>query len=299
LPKYQIRGITFDGVTVDESVQASSPRAALRYILIKYGTRLKKPYEIFIPSQIEDVSQIPNADMLRPIEPPLPDEDVLRIAEMLKSNEHVDEEEYLRFKAYFRPMIRRAVRDLWNDTTIATHDDVEQEMYAYIITEFMPKYSSKRGRIRTFIRVKVVSRLKKMWKREKYVNADKASARPKHEILQEYARSLLHPPDEEMSLEGQRTQILEACKEIVKKRLKLTLPQRRTLFQWIVRLGMHQEFLRHKRQIQVLEIVYGQDCLTEVEAAAALGVVQQTLNINKNRAERNFFDNVEKYFMED
>lgn len=299
LPNYQIRGVTFEGVVVDESVQAPTEKAALRYIFFKYG-RLKNPYDIFVTSQIEDVSQIPSANMLRPIDPLLSDEDVIRIGIMLKSNKHVDEEEKKRFDAYFRPMIRRAVRDLWNDITISTRDDIAQEMYEYIIMEFLPKYSSQRVGIRKFIQTRVESRLKKKWKREKYINADNnASSHPKHEILKKYARSLPDITVEDINQEDERKKILEICIKVVINQMKLSVSQRRALFQRIVRLNLHKEFLRRKKQIQVLEIVYGQENLTEVKAAASLGITQQTLNTNKNRAERNFFNYIEKYFIED
>lgn len=296
MPQHQIHGTTFTGITVEEGVRAVSVKAALRYIFIKYG-RLRKPYDVFVQSTLAQDYDVPNADRLRPIDPLLADEDVLRIAALLKANEWVEEEELLRFRAYFRPMLRRAIRDLWRDVNVITKEDAEQELYEDIIREFMPKYKRKRGRIRTFIRMKIEGRLKRNWKREKYINADKKStAKSKHEIMEQYAYLHSLPIEQESNPEDDRMKLIEASKKVISDDYKLSLNERRVLFQWVVRSGLHYEFLRRPRQKNVLDLLYGSTQMKEIDAAAALGVSQPTIHSTKIRAEQNYFNYIQRNF---
>ncbi|KRE73921.1 hypothetical protein [Paenibacillus sp. Soil750] len=287
MPDYKVQGTTFHGIVVDEFVTAPSEKVALGYVKQRYGSNLKKPFQIFTLRRIEDLTEVPSGTLPQPIEPVLTDSEALEIAWKIKRNEAIANSELIRFKSYFRPLIKRVVRELWNDVTIMTREELEEQLYEDIITEFIPKYSRDRGKLLTLIRIKVESRVKRIWKREKYVNADNSSsAKPKQFILEQYALASQHSPKVELSREEQRKWVLQSCVEIANGH-HLPLPERRTLFQWVVQLGIHLQILRRPRQIQVMELVYGQRELMEKEAADLLGVTQPTLNLTKNRAERN------------
>ncbi|OXM87064.1 MULTISPECIES: hypothetical protein [Paenibacillus] len=295
--EYRISGVTFSGVKVDEAVNAYSLPSALRVILLKYNERLKKPYTIFLISTIEDISQLPDSRPLRPIDPLLSDDNVIRIGALLKANLFVTEEDKSRFIGYFHPMVRRAVSWLWTDASIATHEDKEQEMYSAIIAEFLPSFSPELGRLRRYIKLCVQRRLIRDWNQEKYINAGKTTARPKHELLEEYNRQL-QARDIPLTDEGERQKLINACIRIIQEGTELTMNNRRGLFEWVVRTGLHRELIRYKKQVEALDLVYGTTSMTEIEAAITLGVSQQTLNKNKCRGEASLFKYIKKFFVD-
>jgi hypothetical protein len=291
--EYQIRGTTFTDVTIAETVPARSAKHALGIIQRKYGSRLKKPFDIYTVTQFEDGVEAPEVAPQRPIDQLLPDEDILRIATEIRDNMPVDPDEYRLFRSIFKPIIQRLAHDLWNDVNIVTKEELEEELYVYVINEFLPRYTPGRGKLFSFIKMKLKSRVVRKWGREKYVNAEKPNARAKHEILEEYARGLKDKA-ERGSLEQEMSKVMTACKEIYTQDKNLTVRERRVLFSWIVGLGLHKKLVRSKKQIQALEIIYGPKSLTEAEAAQSLGLAQATLHKNKVRGEKNILKNATK-----
>ncbi|MBB3111959.1 hypothetical protein FHS18_004027 [Paenibacillus phyllosphaerae] len=286
---YHIRGTTFTGVQVNETSKAKSAKHALGLIQKKYG-KLKNPYDIYTVSKLADGGELPEEESLKGIPQLLAVEDILRITNALRENGEVDSDEYRLFRNAFKPMITPLLQDYWNDVTILTKEELEEELYADIINEFLPKYNPERGRLFGYLKMKLRSRIKRNWKREKYVNAEKASAKAKYEILDEYARGI-SVSIELYSREQEKNEAMLACKRIYTEKPDMSLPQRRAFYSWIVRLGLHHDLLRSEQQIAALELIYGPDELTEGEAARRLSLSQATIHINKSRGEANILKN--------
>lgn len=291
--EYHIRGTTSTEIDVSETVTAKSEKHALGLIQKKYGTKLKKPFDIYTVTQLEEGAELPEEALRRAIDQLLPDDDILRIAGAIRAKSQVDPDEYRLFRSVFKPMIRRLGQDLWTDVTIMTKEELEEELYAFIINEFLPRYTPGRGRLFGYMKMNLRSRVIRKWRREKYVNAEKPNAKAKYAILEDFARGV-GAAAERVSRETERNKAILACKMIYTENPPMTIRERREFYTWIVRLGLHKELVRSEKQRQALEMIYGSDGLTEAEAAQQLGLTQATLHANKVRGEANVLKNAAK-----
>jgi hypothetical protein len=128
-------------------------------------------------------------------------------------------------------MIKRAVRDLWNDITTKTADEVEIEIIHAIITEFIPRFNPKEGKFRPFIKMQIISRIQKDWNRLTYVNSEKDKSKPRSMMDREYIQ-LIHTRDENLDPEVRRAVIIQIGIDVLRKNHPLDLTFRKDYFQY-------------------------------------------------------------------
>lgn len=290
---YCVRGNTVaNGSEIIEYVEADNERQAYGEVFLKHG-KLKKGCQVYAVSQLDGTEEFPEVKhFLSPSA--LSDEEVISIAAAIRENT-VTREQYRYFTTYFAPIVKNAINHLWNDIEDITPAEIEAEMIVVIATRFMPRVDG-RGRLRKFIKLNVQSELMKRWGRKKYVNGkkDKPRAQLQKEYLQKYAyiKEIRDPA-------VIRANIITVVTKLKEDNLKLSLADKKLFFgDMILPVGMHKECLKKPCQIEAIERCYGEHAITEKECGKLLGRTQATIHRNKQRAEANILEYIEKNFCE-
>lgn len=293
--QYQIKGETYSGDAVDTKVRASSETVALRFILIKYRSKLKKGYQIVKTMQVTELPRLPEVKPIQPLKTFIHDSEIRWIGNHLFHNIYIDHAYVEKFFRYFAPMVESAVRKYWNEVTLATQQEKISELYEDIIYRILPRYDRQRSRLRRFVRFSLQKKVQGAWGHEKYVNAGKSNKRPRFVDLQEYFRQQETVIGLSVDPEAERQQMINICKRIVRESAKVKPKARRELFGWIVKEGLHIKLLRSTKQIRTMQMIYGEG-LKETEAAVLLGIEQPAVHISKRRAEANILERIEKCY---
>lgn len=292
MTQYTVSGKTvFSGKKIKEIVEAKSEKDALRIVNDMYG-KLQKGYEIYKESLWEPGVEYPVGSLDTKIPEILTEEEVIRIAELIQDSE-ASSDDYKLFCSYFRPMVSAAIRDLWNDISDDPPSDKQDELFAKIATEFIPRYDPNRGFLRPFIKQNVANFLRKGWARKTYVNGDRT--RPREEIQREFIRGS-HTYIESHSRDEKKEFLIRIGLRIIKEGISLDRKAKKEFFGLIVELGLHKTFLTKEKQIEAIEACYGLEAKHEWEVAKDRGVTQQTIHINKRRGEDNILKYIHKNF---
>lgn len=296
MPKFEIIGTTIDGSHIREKFDAVTPERALGECLRIYG-ELKRGYQIIelidgyeLPDYEKPEHKISYNNELDP--------EILRFYRRIKANV-ITQQEYDHFrKKLIGPIVKRAVKDLWNELDhIATRDEVEHELVEDVIREFLPRYKPEKGPLLKFLKVNIRNRAKKKWSRAVYVNADNPTKRrPRKEALKhlEFMESMKRNGADNIDIdlvkELDRLKILASS--ILMSDQKLPPKVRKALFTLIERSRIHRNLLKSHQQTKVFEQYYGKDPLKDKEIAKSEGLKQQTVNKTRRRAEQNILKQI-------
>jgi DNA-directed RNA polymerase specialized sigma24 family protein len=298
MPKFTIRGTTYNGQFVDEIIDGPSKDLALAVVYSIYMSKLKRPFDIFVASSATIAllqSPVVCGKGYRNFS--MHEDEVIRIGAAIRENSVVEPIEIETFKRYCESLTNGILNRLWNDISHCTKNEKADELFENIVMEFLPKYNPAKGkgRIRTYLWKKLNSRVIRDWKRVKYVNADlKEKAQPKVALLWEYVRRISpeYSGNKELT---EREKIIQLSLQVAEYRNHFKPSDRRELFGRVVSLGLHWELLRSEQR-KVLELIYARD-MNEKQAANELAVTQPSVNKVKNTAERAYFKAVQKKFI--
>ncbi|MDR9855661.1 hypothetical protein RJP21_18775 [Paenibacillus sp. VCA1] len=292
MTQYTVSGKTvFSGKQIKEIVDAKSEKDALRIVNDMHG-KLQKGCEIYKESLWEPGLEYPVGSLETKIPEILTDDEVMRIAELIQDGD-ASSDDYKLFSSYFRPMVSAAIRDFWNNISDDPSSDKQNELFAKIATEFIPRYDPNRGSLRPFIKQNVANFLRKGWSRKTYVNGDKT--RPREEMRREFIRST-HTYIESRSRDEKKEFVISTGLRIITEGISLDRKAKKEFYGLIVELGLHNAFLTKEKQIDAIEACYGLEAKNEWEVAKDRGVTQQTIHINKRRGEDNILKYIHKNF---
>ncbi|WP_026476240.1 sigma-70 RNA polymerase sigma factor region 4 domain-containing protein [Alkaliphilus transvaalensis] len=282
---YLIKGFSLLGEEINATYKASSPEKALALCGDEYG-KLKKGYEIVTCSFTEVIKvKNTNKNILRN---DAMEEEVIELCNKVTNNDKGSTGAYIELKKMFRRLIFAELEKYWSDESFKTKEEMYNELVDYVIFEFIHRFDSSKGKLWPYLRRAISARIKKIWSREKYVNAESCKRRSKSDDIKYYFDRLNQAEtyaDEENDIEV----LKNISKEI---NLDTKLETRRQFFQLIVKNDLHTNL--KIRQRNIIELYYGERNLTEKEIKVILGVTQQTINKTKLRAEKNILKELSK-----
>ncbi|MEN1990270.1 hypothetical protein [Paenibacillus hubeiensis] len=282
---YNIQGNTVEGSKVNEDVEADNAALALSQIHSRYGM-LRRPYQIVK----RDVLKGPYGSAQKPKRsyPILKhsDEEILQMIDRIKTNQSSSDELHA-VKEHFEPIINAAV----NSPSLLLSEDERQEIADQIsqdiLMEFSISFSPYRGRLLSYIKMKVRSRVDVYYKRLKYVNAnDKKKRRFRSTVLKEHYDEISRQPDH-LDDETARLGLISTIQSISEETFnEVARKAKEDVYERIAELGFH-DLLRSKRQKLIFNLTYGPERLKQIEIATKLRITQGTVSVNLKRAKEN------------
>ncbi|WP_169091445.1 hypothetical protein [Paenibacillus sp. PL91] len=292
MEKFQVRGFQLDGTEVREEVQAVDEQSALSLVRKKHG-QLRKGYDIYTTKLIVEPEDFPDKKTETAHLKNLEVKEIMRIATAIRENS-VTSADYGQFKIQFRNMVRSALGSYWNDVADVPRADKEDEMYRYIAMEFIPRVDLEKGFYR-YIRINVISRIRRDWRRNKFVNGNKDKNRI--DALREHLIS--QNTDEQRDPEQLRESLQRMAAATNKQEIKLSLEHKRLFFGLVVQTRLHKAALKSERQREAIEQCYGKNPVTEAQSAFISGSTQQNVHKNKTRGEKNILKFLGRNFEKD
>lgn len=193
--------------------------------------------------------------------------------------------EYKELEHLLSPIVVRTLNDYWGKVPGVTIEEILSEIIYDILYEFIPKFDMTKGRLLSFIKMKVRSRIKKRWTRETYINADITEKRiPKKNVLKNLD---LNTYNGSLDAETLATLLKNIAKKVLKEEMPMSLQTRKLFFNLVHKSQLYKQILAEGPQRNVFERYYSEIPQVEKDIALALGITQQTVNTTKKRAERN------------
>ncbi|GIP49004.1 hypothetical protein J53TS2_25950 [Paenibacillus sp. J53TS2] len=222
------------------------------------------------------------------------DEEILQMIERINMNQG-SFEEYKAVKEHFDPIIKGAVNSPTLDLSIDEREEIVDHILIDILKEFSYSFSPDRGRLLSYIKMKVRDRVKVYQERLKYVNAsNRKSRRLRSIVLKEHFDELSRP---EINLDDdlERAKVISTIQVIPEDAFrKVPRKFKEDLFERIAELGIHNELLRSERQKAIFNLAYGPKRLKQIEIAANLKITQGTVSVNMKRAKENILKKIKK-----
>ncbi|OIB03786.1 hypothetical protein AK95_09250 [Paenibacillus sp. LC231] len=293
---YQITGIQITGRPVNETLQAVSENHALSIIYNKYGklADLGVSKISFLDAPFENMLEVKKYYNRSNYE----DSDILEMLIQLKAKEG-NQAHYEAVKEHFTPILNAAVSDYrYNDLSAADKEDFKDKLMYDIINEFTEKFSADRGRLLSFIKLKVRDRMSVYYDRKVNVNSNnKEKKRSRSEAVREYIEISTLPPQDE-DIEAARLSLISTIQLIGNMDLK-GIPRKRIedTHERIVDLRLDY-LLNLKRQREVYTLAYGPNRFKQRDIAELLNITQPTVSLNLKRAKRNIWVKIMKINLE-
>lgn len=293
MPVYHVVGVTLQGEKVEQVIEANNRDEVLKQLPKAVG-RLRSNFQIVKVEQLDNMVDYLSKKNRR-YEPLLSDEEVIEVAKRINANTATTEDWNL-FRAYFMPMIKAAIRELWNGIVKVTSEEKELELLNNIAKNFIPRYDPDRKmHLRAFIKLQIKGKLKKDWSREMYINSNSGKKRLRRSAEYEYAQKQLTLP-KKIGREELRLKMIGIGKRIAVERVSLKKSARIEFFSEIVSADLHREFLNSEVQIDTMELSYRDGYRKGVDVAKLRGVSTQSANGTRQSAEKNILKYIRKNF---
>lgn len=287
---YFITGTTLEGRKIAVSVEANNESHALSQIYNQYGKL--QPYQIMKLNILEEPyisEQAPKHFFPKMLHN---DEEILKMIERINMNQgSFDELEAVR--EHFDPIIKGAVNSPALVLSIDESEEIVDRLFIDILKEFSSTFSPDRGRLLSYIKMKVRDRALVYHDRLKYVNANnKKNRRLRSSLLKEHFDELCRQEDN-LDNDVARVKVIstiQAISEDVFRRVPRKFKE--DLYERITELGIHDELLRSERQKAIFNLAYGPQRLKQLEIAAKLEITQGTVSITMRRAKENILKKI-------
>lgn len=293
---YNIQGSTLEGFKVYEYVEADNKSHALSQIHSRYGM-LRRSYQVIKHEVLKEPYDF--GQELEQLYPNLKrdDEEILQMIERIKTNQS-NFKELNAVKEHFEPIVKAAI----NSPTLALSEDdrdnIADRIFNDILIEFSSSFLSHRGRLLSYIKMKVRSRVFLYYLRLKYVNAnDKQKRRPRSIVLNGYYEELRRQPDNQDDESARLSVITKIQAVSVEEFDAVSSKIKGDLYERIVELRLH-DLIRSKRQREIFYLSYGPERLKQIEIADKLKITQGTVSLNLKRAKENVMKNIRRIILD-
>lgn len=292
LNNYNISGYNAMNRRVNESVQALNEKHALSMIHQNHGelTVLDISQTSFLDKPIEVIPEVKKYYTPSRYQ----DNEIIDMLDAIRTDQG-SQSDYKAVKEHFTPILTAAVEDYrYNDLTATEQEDYKELLLLDIVNEFGPKFSAQRGRLLSFMKLKIRDRMHIYYNRRTNVNSNnKEKRRPRSEALKEYFETSNLPP-QDIDLDEARMNLARVIQQIGDT--KFTGVPRRVIedmHERIVDLELHH-LLNLKKQKHVYALAYGPKRLKQRDIAVLLNTSQPNVSVTLKRAKKNIWKKIMK-----
>lgn len=289
---YFITGTTLEGRKIAVSVEAKNESHALSQIYSQYGKL--RLYQIMRLDILQEPYNSIQAS--RHFFPKLQhsDDEILQMIERINMNQG-SFEEFEAVKKHFDPIIKGAVNSPTLVLSIDEREEIVDRILIDILNEFSSTFSPDRGRLLSYIKMKIRDRVIVYHERLKYVNANnRNNRRLRSNLLKQYFDELSRQEDD-LDDDVARIKVISTIQAISEDAFrKVPRKFKEDLYVRIAELGIHDKLLRSERQKAIFNLAYGPQRLKQIEIAAKLAITQGTVSVNITRAKDNILKKIRK-----